>query len=466
MRFGNGLARGCARTVATMRSLPLLSPSKPGYPTASELYRARECIAPWALGLPEERTPNEYAERGRMCHTIADMLVCGNTAATIQASESVAGVAWSAVQDMIHADQSNAKCIVWPDNIRVAVRSEVGIRYRPGYPDVAEFVEREPGQRFEGWLSGTADLVYVRANGVLVVADWKFGRKDQCEPIDGCGDEDDGNLQLLFLALAFATALEITGSSEGVIVARIELRFVDEDGMHVDGRDVTWGELCAFADELGALAERIDAGGSSLPRDPFEWTSHACNRCASKAHCPAPKTIGQSLLEAATKHVESMLSGPPRDAEHAREYRDGIKALEMARDDLEERYKAFLVQNPEGVPIGLGMREVARKVERPNLVLTEAAQAAIRAKYGEGAFVSRPSIGRIRAVKKAEKKTWSAADMRKLKADIDAELKKEGLLLAPSVSTRAVIQQMKRDKDGKDKWVDYRVENDADESEE
>jgi hypothetical protein len=280
------------------------------------------------------------------------------------------------------------------------------------------------------------------------VADWKFGRKDQVEPAEE-------NCQLLFLALAFATALGITGSSEGVVVARIELRFVDEDGVHVDTEDVTWGELCAFADELGALAERIDEGHDVQPK-----RSHACGKCPSRNDCPSWSQLELALYAEALENATDLLLGPPRDAEHAREYRDGIAALERAKEDLEERYKAFLVQHPEGVPLGLGMREVARKVERPNLVLTEAAQAKIREKWGDAAFVARPSIGRIRAAEKAKKKTWSAADMRKLKADIDEALRNEGLLLAPSVSTRLVVQQMK-----KDKWVDYRVESDE-ESEE
>lgn len=441
-----------------MYSLPILRPSKPLYPTASELYRARECIAPWALGLPEERGTNEYAERGQRRHTFAAHIASTQGALDYDRDSTMPDEDRPILTHVLHAIRADvAQCLA---GARWLV--EKGIRYRPGIPDVAEFVEREPGQRFEGWFSGTADLVYVRHDGVLVVADWKFGRKDQCEPIDGYGDEDDGNLQLLFLALAFATNLGITGSSAGVVVARIELRFVDEDGVHVDAEDVTWGELCAFADELGTLAERIDNGHDVQPQ-----RSHACGKCPSRADCPSWRTLQQALYDEALNDAADAFDGPPRDAEHAREYRDSIKALEVARDGLEERYRAFLVQNPEGVPIGLGMREVARKVERPNLVLTEAAQAAIRVKYGEGAFVSRPSLGRIRAVKKAEKKTWSAADLRKLKADIDAELKKEGLLLAPSVSTRTVVQQMKRDKDGKDKWVDYRVEkDDADESEE
>ncbi len=445
-----------------MRNLPILRSSKPLYPTASELYRARECIAPWALGLPEERTANEYAERGQWLHEHAAALA--RQAPDIDMEEALPQFkSYSAsymrifehVLETLNADlqEVGGTKASGPPHWYV----EQGIRYRPGYPDVAKFVKREPGQRFEGWFSGTADLVYVRHDGVLVVADWKFGRKDQVEPIDGYSeDDDDGNMQLLFLALAFATYLGITGSSGSVVVARIELRFVSEDGIEVDGQDVTWGELCAFADELEVLAKRIDDGHNVEPR-----RSHACGRCKAREACPSWSALELALYAEALENATELLNGPPRDAEHAREYRDGIKALERTTADLEERYKAFLVQHPEGVPIGLGMREVGRKVERTNLVLTEAAQAMIREKWGDAAFASRPSIGRIRAVEKAKLTRPSKADWDKRKAAIAEEMKTDGLLLAPSVSTRAVVQQMRRDKKtGKDQWVDYRVESD------
>ena len=233
-------------------------------------------------------------------------------------------------------------------------------------------------------------------------------------------------------------------------MARIELRFVDEDGVHIDAEDVTWGELCAFADELGALAERIDNGHGVEPK-----RSHACGRCKARKACPSWAALESMLATAVLEDAYGMLSAPPEGAEHAREYRDGIRALERAKDDLEERYRAFLVQHPDGVPLGLGMREVGRKVERPNLVLTDAAQAKIREKWGDAAFVAKPSIGRIRAAEKAKLARPSKADWDKRKATLAEEMRNDGLLLAPSVSTRLVVQAMKNNK-----WVDYRVESD------
>ena len=325
-----------------MRSLPILSPSKPGYPTASELYRARECIAPWALGLPEERETNEYAERGQRLHTMAQWCANGGTYAHWAENNGVQPGEAELFDDLsvgIDADRRVAAIATGPQS--AGGKSwivEQGIRYRPGYPDVAAFVERKPRQRFEGWFSGTADLVYVRANGVLVVADWKFGRKDQVEPAEE-------NCQLLFLALAFATNLGVTGPSAAVVVARIELRFVGEDGVYVDGRDVSWGELCAFADELGALAERIDAGAA--PK-----ISHACGKCPSKAGCPAWDDLRLSIVEQ-NRHSSDALLAPPADAESART----MHFAAMAGADLVEQWKEWVrayVLTCGPVPVGLG----------------------------------------------------------------------------------------------------------------
>lgn len=424
-----------------MRSLPILSPSKPGYPTASELYRARECIAPWALGLPEVRETNEYAEEGRELHWWAEQTARGYLHEHPSPPEKYVA-RLRHVREALAADFGSAK---WarPDH---KVLIEQGIKWRPGVlEDEVALCERQPGERLRGWFSGTADLVYVRTDGLLVVADWKFGPREAIT-----GEPAKDSCQGFFLATAFAALLGIRGSSSGVVVARFERRMVSDDGIEVDAVDITQGELDDFAEQLRGLAQRIEAAEGATPR-----ISAACGKCKAKSACPAWSALELALYAEALENAVDLINGPPRDAEHAREYRDGIAALERAKEDLEERYRAFLVQNPDGVPLGLGMREVARKVERPNLVLTDAAQAKIREKWGEAAFVARPSIGRIRAAEKVKLSRPSKADWDKRKAALAEEMREMGLLLTPSVSTRLVVQQMK-----KDKWVDCRVESD------
>jgi hypothetical protein len=68
----------------------------------------------------------------------------------------------------IDDDRSMARQFVWPDGRSASLRAEVGIKWRPGaLEDEAALCERRPGERLQGWFSGTVDLAYVRHDGVL-----------------------------------------------------------------------------------------------------------------------------------------------------------------------------------------------------------------------------------------------------------------------------------------------------------
>jgi hypothetical protein len=97
------------------------------------------------------------------------------------------------------------------------------------------------------------------------------------------------------------------------------------------------------------------------------------------------------------------------------------------------------------------LREVGKRIERQNLVVTEAALERIRSEYGEAAFASRPSLGRIEAAEKAWRGIKSAADWRLGKVALRERMRADGLLLAPTVSTRVVTQRL-----AVGKWVDVR----------
>lgn len=434
-----------------MRRLDLM-PSGPYLPTASELHRAQDCVAVWALGLPEVRETNEWAEFGHKNHRYSERLVgngnvLGHWDTIVQGVDDATKALLENVYTLLHIDLGDAKAFRWPDGFTVALRAEIGIKWRPGLlADEAQQCKRAPGERLRGWFAGTADLVYVRHDGVLLVADWKFGAQERVY-----GEPAKDSCQGFFLATAFAALLGIQGSSAGVVVARFERRMVSEDGIEVDGYDITQGDLDGFAEQLRGLAKRIETGVGAQPR-----ISAACGKCKAKAGCPAWEAFDLQIQAQALENA-LVLDNPPETREQARTYRDAIATLKRRLSDAEEQYKAYLVLNKDGVSIGLGMREVGRKVERPNLVSTQAAQDAIRAKWGDAAFVAKPSIGCIEAVEKAKMTTKSAADWEKKKASIRDDMGAMGLLLAPSISIRATIQRLE-----KEKWVDVRSADEED----
>lgn len=442
-----------------MRRLSLL-PHGPYLPTASELHRARECLAVWAYGLPEsEESAGEWAETGRRCHRIPELIVDGYVPRAIVESAALK-YAWSDVQDAIRADRDAAKCIDWPDGVRVTVRAELGIKWRPGaLEDEALQCKRAPGERLQGWFSGTADVVHVRHDGVLVVADWKFGPR--AKYIDA---KAKNHAQGWFLALAFSTLLEITGSSDEVVVARFEARYVGVDGIEVDGHDITWGEICEWRDVLAGIAKRIETQENALPR-----ITAACERCKAKAACPAQVALEVELLARASKDALA-LDEPPQTAEEARQYSIAIDKLKSMLDTAKEQYGAYLVLNKEGVSVGLGMRKIARVVSKPVLSPSDVCTARIRDRFGEAAFASKPSLGRIEAAVRARPSLAftdlsdvpikSAADWDKRKTTLREALRAEGILLTPITHTRIVVQRM-----AAGKWVDVKSDNDEENEE-
>jgi hypothetical protein len=371
-----------------MRRLDLL-PSKPFYPTASELHRAAECVAPWALGLPEaDEAPGEWAEMGRRLHLLAQGLADGsNPPLGFPYSEKetpvVAMLNSAIVADFAAAKRGQSWFV------------EQGLQWRPGFPDdEARLVTRAPGERERGWFSGTADLAYVRADGVLVVIDWKFGERTRW-----IGERAKDHAQLWTLALALATALGIRGSSENVLVARVEARHVNEDGIEVDAIDITQGMLDAWADTLRKLARRIDAATDAAPK-----LSAACGRCQAKEACPAWNALEQAILGEICEQGAGAFLRPPTSPHEVRLLYHATEAAKSAVENWEQWVQAWCLVHPEGVEIGLGLKLQARERASRAVVQTSEAMALIEGVVGAGAIEvkRKSSIGVIeRAVKEA-----------------------------------------------------------------
>jgi len=357
--------------------LSLTRPS-PYYPTASELRTATQCLAPWALGLPTIEDSSSYSEEGRRRHKMAEKIAMGN----YTADDGWWDEQWAmAIQrkiddDLAVIDRYDCEPAIW--------LVERGISYRPTMlGGEAEFIERKPGERLRGAYAGTADLAYVRNDGVLVVADWKLGARGEVNEWPA-----SENPQLWFLALALATALRISASSASVVVARVELRHVFDNGdIEVDGYDITQGELDAWAEQLASMANRIQNGDGEMPR-----RSEACGRCKSRAACPAWRALQEHVLGLLTSDNPLPLSTPISSVEQALIVRDAKKVVSQLSETWDQRLIAWHERNPGGIPIGLGMREVMITTQRREVLDTPEALAAIAEVVGAGAIERRPHV--------------------------------------------------------------------------
>lgn len=390
-----------------MRRLSLL-PSGPFLPTASELHRAAECVAPWALGLPEsEEAPGEWAEYGRRMHGHSQSIALLDPHWRERATEAERLILRH-VEGMVEEDRASIRISrsVWC--------VELGIKWRTdGLDDEAAFCERRPGERLRGWFSGTADLVYVRADGVLVVADWKFGAMEHLR------EPADDSCQGFFLALAFCTLLGITASSDAVVVARFERRIVRGDGIEVDAYDITWGDVCQWRDALHGLAQRI-----GLQRVDDWRITEACNNCKSKAACPAQEAQREQAQRAIVRDVGDALRRPPQCPEDVHALHNAIEKGEHLTAEWKRQRDAWVLVNGP-VPIGLGLELKAVQQSKRSVVATPESMDLIEAVAGNGAIVVERSAT-CDSIKKAVrdaagKGIESTADRNKAKARAEAD---------------------------------------------
>jgi hypothetical protein len=311
-----------------VRSLPLA----PCYPSASAVRRASVCVAPWSLGLPREDTTSPDAERGRLLHAGAEAINRGG------------GWGEHGNYDVLHhvhaayeADRDACRDDAGPHGSSWWV--EQGVEWRPGFPDEARLVDRPVGDDVPGWYSGTADLVYVRADGVLVVADWKFGPRSRFT-----AERAEEHWQGWTLALGLTTALGLTAARPSDVVARFEARYVDEAGIWVDGYDITGAELEAHAGTLTELEARIRAGEGPA-------VGPACGDCKAKAACPAWTSLAATTREELSAGAGS-LERPPQTEDEARRMLYALQALRRWEGQASGWLRSYVLTHP---PIALGM---------------------------------------------------------------------------------------------------------------
>jgi hypothetical protein len=408
-----------------VRSLPLVGPT---YPSASALSLAAICVAPWSLGLPRDDDGGADAERGQRLHAATETLARGDvryehfSAADERALEHVLA--------MLDEDHAAAIETQWPDGRRVRLRAEVGVQWRLlDLGDEAQLVDRQPGEEAVGWFSGTADLAYMRQDGVLLVADWKFGPRQRY-----VAERARDHWQGWSLALFLCTALCIAAARPGDVVARFEARYVDEEGVLVDGIDITQAQLDAHAVELGRLAARIEAGDG--PR-----VGAACGSCKARAACPAMAgVVAEAVTRLGAALPPSLLRDVPANHEQAAAAWAVVEAIEGAVPVMRRSLEAYArVAGP--VPLGMGRALEAKvsKVRETALDTPEAIAAAAEVLGVEAGAFTRPTTTKgdlLRAWSARTGKGTTSADGRR----VAKLLRKRGVLVegAPSVTLRVV----------------------------
>jgi hypothetical protein len=160
----------------------------------------------------------------------------------------------------------------------------VGINWLTGE---AELVTRKFGEHRNypnkpGWQYGTTDLVGIRKDGRLLVADWKTGSTDGAKE------------QLLSLACALSKCMP------PVKPVTISCLFVNDEGVWPHEEDITHAELQSHADAMRFVWEDVLEGKTHGPNPGVHCTA---SYCPHLGHCPA---ITSTVLGFAEKAPEGL----------------------------------------------------------------------------------------------------------------------------------------------------------------
>lgn len=181
-------------------------------------------------------------------------------------------------------------------------------------------------------LSGTPDLVRVRADGVLVVRDYKTGRYKW-------GAKAGDQPQLRALGLAAARAYR----HDQVVV---ELVQVDEDGLRRSEDLLDPFELDCAAGELRGLLDRIERA-QETPR-PGHWCAGAY--CPTLATCPATLKLMEAI--AGASGLQHPITAELTSPEHAAYVLERLAAAEMAIETIRHAVQEMARKAP--IPLANG----------------------------------------------------------------------------------------------------------------
>lgn len=321
----------------------------------------------WALpSTPWGHTGSDAATAGSEAHAAFEALVTGATVAVPEAARRKA----EALRPYLTGALTNA----------VEIHAELSLAWDPS-TDRARVLGEGAGRGVyvhasEAEITGTADLVLRRADGSLLVADYK-------NSVPGKGV--DAGAQLRTLALMSARAL-------GADVVDVLTIMVDESSAWGEGADRL--DVFALDAEAAMLTRELVAFASdpTVPR-PGPWCSD--RYCPARASCPATVEALAQLVPAAelTRHrLSTDLTGP----EHAAWALTALDLVEEGIKAIKAALRAY-ADDHDGIPLPDGSTWAGREVttEKPSLDVP-GALSAIRA------------AGASEAIESST--TWSAID--------------------------------------------------------
>jgi len=231
--------------------------------------------------------------------------------------------------------------------------------------------QRRPGEGGAPWqVCGSADLVFRRDDGVLVVRDWK--------PDDGKTAriaDPSTHHQLWFLALCASRA---HGIGAGVVV---QLAYYSERGIWIEEHPLSQSTLREFEAQLLELAAALDA----YPQPRPGWYCEGLYCPAHTTMCNASVALVERTVAAIDPLPVDLLRRTAQTPEEARRQHQALRVLKKVLSLLEEHVRAFAMAHGP-IPLAYGVELAAKVVKGRDEVLDtpEALKAILWALDGAG----------------------------------------------------------------------------------
>lgn len=292
--------------------------------TASGLHRAMHCGA--SRLLPVVRTESHWAARGTAIHKyLEDAARVGREEALSLVPDEYRGAC-----EVIDLDRLPVDAGAWA--------AEVAFAYDPNRDmgrELGRSTERDYSGREDGEITGTADLVGLTPDAVVII-DVKTGFGDLPAP--------DRNWQLRFLALAAAR----TYGRHRAVVSLLWIREGEEPVAQSAVFDDL--DLDAFADELRQLQHRTDDAPTTGP-----W----CKYCPSFTSCPAQTAmIRHAVSDTGLQELSEL---KPLSPQHAAVAWERIKAVRAVIKHVEAALYAYAKEQPFELPDGKVVRHTVTR---------------------------------------------------------------------------------------------------------
>jgi hypothetical protein len=327
-------------------------------PTASKMSLALRCSWPWGGGAAWDKdAPGYAAERGNRIHAASAKILDPSAPEPVGVTEDealIANAAAAAIQSLCPVDAATT------------IPVEVTFAYDPIFGTakvVGSHLARDYSSVPQGWLVGTADVVWVTGKTVNVL-DIKTGLRVNTQPVSM-------NDQLLALALYASRAYDCDE-------AIVHLLFASDEGIIIESATHDGFALDCMAKDIADMMARVEAKVAPA-------AGAHCKYCPVKGSCPEiAEAEGAMVTGVKTRLPVVTEAAAIQGQDHAAYLLAMVRAVRDKADLVEKALKEYADAH-DGIRTGEKVWQ-KREVVRESVELDDFGVSALRRVMGHHAL--------------------------------------------------------------------------------